>query len=427
MTAGDHRFIVLGGSMFSRIHSAAAASAATLLLLAPLTVAAAPLSLAEALEFAAQRSQSARAARAGAAGAAEAARAAGQLPDPMLSFGIENLPVTGPDRLRTTADSMTMKRIGISQEWVSSEKRAVRQAAAQAQASRETVAEQAALAEARLQTALSYLDAYFAGEAFKLTTLTEHHVHEETEAAKARLSSATGSSQEVLQLTAARGVAQDESAEMQQIQAAAMASLQRWVGTRPEALLAATLPGIPGEHAFVGAHPAVVQAMRDIEAARAEASATAANRKPNWTWQASYGQRTGYSDMAAIGVSIPLPVSPGERQDRETAAKLALVEKAEGSYEEATRTATSEYRTLVGDAERLATRAVRYHTGVVLPAQQRTQAALAGYRSNQVPLVTLFEARHAEVDTLRKHLNLQRDLARVQAQLVFKPVRGGAE
>lgn len=409
--------------MFSRFLSATALAAAML----PALAAAAPFGLEQALDLAAQRSQAARAARAGAAGAADVARAAGQLPDPMLSVGIENLPVTGPDRLRTTADSMTMKKVGISQEWVSSEKRVLRQAAAQAQVSREAVMAQVALADARLQTALAFLDAYYAGESFKLTTLTEHHVHEETEAAKARLSSSTGSSQEVLQMTAARGVAEDESADMQQLQAAALVALQRWVGVRPEALSAPALPALPGEQAYVAAHPAVVQAQRDVEVAKAEASATAANRKPNWTWQASYGQRTGFSDMVSFGVSIPLPVSPGERQDHETAAKLALVEKAEASLEEATRMAAAEYRSLASDAQRLAQRAERYRAGVVLPAQQRTQAALAGYRSNQVPLMTLFEARHAEVDTRRKHLNLQRDLAKVQAQLAFKPIAGGAQ
>lgn len=412
--------------MFSRFLSAAAAAAAAAAML-PALAAAAPLSLEQALDLAAERSQAARAARAGVSGAAEAARAAGQLPDPMLSVGIDNLPVTGPDRLRTTADSMTMKRVGISQEWVSSEKRALRQAAAQALVGREAVTEQVALADARLQAALVYLDAYFAGESFKLTTVTEHHVHEEAEAAKARLSSSTGTSQEVLQVTAARGVAEDESADMQQVQAAALVALQRWVGTRPDALLAPALPAVPAEHAYVSAHPAVVQAQRDIEVARAEASATAANRKPNWTWQASYGQRTGFSDMVSVGVSIPLQVSPGERQDRETAAKLALVEKAEASLEEATRMATAEYRALSSDAQRLAQRVERYRAGVVLPAQQRTQAAIAGYRSNQVTLMTLFEARHAEVDTRRKHLNLQRDLAKVQAQLAFKPIPGGAQ
>lgn len=400
--------------------------AAALAALLPALASAAPLTLEQALELAAQRSQSVRAARAAVSSAAESARAAGQLPDPVLSVGIENLPVTGPDRLRTSADSMTMKRVGVSQEWLSAEKRALRQGAALAQAGRETALGQVALADTRLQTALAYLEAYYAAEALKLTTLTEHHVHEETEAARARMSSSTGSSQEVLQLTAARGVAEDESADVGQAQASALASLQRWVGVRPDQLLAPPLPVIPGEQAFVGSHPAVVQAQREIEVARAEATAAAANRKPNWTWQASYGQRTGLPDMVNIGVTIPLPVAPGERQDRETAAKLALVEKAEAALEEATRMASGEYRSLASEAQRLAQRVERYRVGVLKPAQQRVQAALAGYRSNQLPLMTLFEARHAEVDTLRKHLSLQRDLAKVQAQLAFKPISGAA-
>jgi outer membrane protein, heavy metal efflux system len=402
-------------------------AAASLAALLPALAWAAPLTLEQALELAAQRSQAVRAARAGASGAAEAARAAGQLPDPMLMVGIENLPITGPHRLRTTADSMTMKRIGVSQEWVSPEKRALRQAAATAQVGREAVAGLVALADTRLQTALAYLDAYYAAQALKLTTLTEHHVHEEAEAARARLASSAGSSQEVLQLTAARGVAEDESADVGQAQASALANLQRWVGSRPDELVPPALPSSRGEQAYVADHPAVVQAQRDIEVARTEASATAANRKPNWTWEASYGQRTGFSDMVNIGVTIPLPIAPGERQDRETAAKLAAVEKAEAALEEATRMASGEYRALASDAQRLGQRVERYRAGVVTPAQQRVQAALAGYRSNQVQLMTLFEARHAEVEVQRKLLTLQRDLAKVQAQLAFKPIPGGAQ
>ena len=238
--------------MSSRFLPAAAALAAAML---PALRSAAPLSLDQALDLAAQRSQGVRAAHAGASSAAEVARAAGQLPDPMLSVGIDNLPVTGPERLRTTADSMTMKRVGISQEWVSAEKRALRQAAAQAQGGRESISGQAALAQARLQTALAYLDAYYAGESLKLTTLTEHHVHEESEAAKARLASSTGSSQEVLQMTAARGLAQDESADAQQLQAAALVALQRWVGLHPDSLSAPALPALPAEQSTTSMPP----------------------------------------------------------------------------------------------------------------------------------------------------------------------------
>lgn len=408
--------------MSRRILAAAAAMAAIL----PAVGAAAPLDLGQALDLAAQRSQAARAARAGAAGAAEAARAAGQLPDPMLSVGIDNLPVTGPERLRTTVDSMTMKRVGISQEWVPVGKRALRQAAAQALGAREAALAASAVADARLQAALAYLDAYYAGEALKLTTLTEHHAHEEAEAARARLSSSTGSSQEVLQLAAARGMAEDVSAEVRQLHAAALVALQRWVGVQPDALDEPALPPLPEEQAFVRAHPAVVQATQDAAVARSEAAATAADRDPNWTWQASYGQRTGFPDMVSVGVNIPLPIAPGERQDRETAARLALVAKAEAALEEATRVASADYRSLASDAQRLAERMSRYRAAVVLPAQQRTQAALAGYRSNQVPLMALFDARHAEVEVQRKHLALQRDLAKARAQLAFKPIPGDA-
>ena len=38
----------------------------------------------------------------------------------------------------------------------------------------------------------------------------------------------------------------------------------------------------------------------------------------------------------------------------------------------------------------------------------------------------VFEARHAEVEAQRKVLNLRRDLAKVQAQLIFKPIAQGA-
>lgn len=386
---------------------------------------AAQLTLDQATERAVLRSEATRAARAGTASADEAARAAGQLPDPMLSLGIDNLPLTAPNRLSTTADSMTMKRVGISQEWLSQDKRSVLQAAARAAADREAVNEQSAVAQTRLQTALAYLDAYYAGETLKLTRLTEHHLQEELDVARGRMASPAGSSQDVLAMASARGMAQDASAEIQQTQAAATVALQRWVGPTRDALAPPILPTSSTELAYVAAHPSVLTAQRDIELARQEAAVAAAKRKPNWTWQVAYGQRSGYSDMVSFGVSIPLPVSPPERQDRDTASKLALVEKAEASLEEAARAATAEFHGLSSDAHRLGERIERFRLAVLTPAQQRTQAALAGYRSNQVAITTVFEARHAEVEVLRKLLMLQRDLAKTQAQLAYTPLLAG--
>ena len=397
----------------------AAVLAAALL---PYLATAAPLSLEEALRLAVRRSETTRAARAGASSATEAARSAAQLPDPTLRIGIDNLPATGPDRFRTTSDSMTMKRIGISQEWLSAEKRAARQAAADASVGRETVLVQAAAADTRRRAALAYVDAFYAGESLKLARLMEHHAHEELEASRARLSSATGSSQEALALTGARGASEDETADILQQQGTAAIAFERWTGVPPDELQPPGAIALPSEESYVAAHPTVAAMQRDLEVARRTADVTATDRKPNWTWEIAYGQRTGYADMVSVGVSIPLPVAPGERQDRNTAAKLALAAKAEADLAEATRAATAEYRSLRSDAQRLEQRVDRYRAGVVVPAGQRTAAATASYRSGQGSLVSLFEARHAEVEAQRKLLTLQRDLAKTQVQLAFRPL-----
>jgi len=390
--------------------------------LLPSFASATPLSLDTALQMAVQRSEATRAARAGVLSTAEASQAAAQLPDPTLRIGVDNLPVTGPDRLHTTRDSMTMKRIGISQEWLSADKRAARQAAADAAVSRETVQVQAAAAETRLQTALMYLDAFFAGEALKLATLNARHAEEELQALHARLSSAAGSSQDVLTRAGAQGITDDESADIQQQQNAALVALQRWIGVSPEALLPPGPMTLPSEEAYVVGHPTVASLQRDLDVAQQLATVTAANRKPNWTWELAYSQRTGYSDMASVGVSIPLPVAPGARQDRDTAARLALVDKAEATLAEASRVAIAEYRTLRSDADRLQQRIDRYRTGVINPATQRTAAATAAYRSNQGNLTAVFESRHAEVEVQGKLLALQRNLAKTQMQLALRPL-----
>jgi outer membrane protein TolC len=250
----------------------------------------------------------------------------------------------------------------------------------------------------------------------------EHHAHEELEASRARLSSAVGNSQDVLALAGARGISEDETADILQQQGAAGVAFQRWVGVPPDDLLPPDAIAVPSEEAYVAAHPTVAAMQRDADVARQTAAVTASNRKPNWTWELAYGQRTGYSDMVSVGVSIPLPIAPGERQDRDTAAKLALVEKAEADLAEASRAATAEYRSLRNDAQRLEQRIDRYRSGVVAPASQRTAAATASYRSGQGSLVALFEARHAEVEAQRKLLALQRDLAKTQIQLAYRPL-----
>ena len=103
-----------------------------------------PLSLDEAQRLAIERSRSLTAQALGIGAARERALAAGQLPDPVLTLAIDNLPIekeqaaeapahpslakawASGNRFSTTRDFMTMRRIGVMQEWTRGDKRELR-------------------------------------------------------------------------------------------------------------------------------------------------------------------------------------------------------------------------------------------------------------------------------------------------------------
>ena len=131
-------------------------------------------------------------------------------------------------------------------------------------------------------------------------------------------------------------------------------------------------------------------------------------------------------DLVSLAVNIPLPVALAARQVRETAARLAQLDKAEAELAEAERAAAGEYAALSSDVQRLEERIARVRAAVLLPLQQRSETTLAAYRGNQASLAMWFEARQAELDAQRRLLALQRELARARAQLAFKPIVNGA-
>uniref|UniRef100_UPI00097CA665 TolC family protein n=1 Tax=Pelomonas sp. KK5 TaxID=1855730 RepID=UPI00097CA665 len=252
------------------------------LLCAAALAAAQTLAFDQALDLSVQRSEAARAARAAAHGATESSRAAAQLPDPMLRAGIDNQPTSGG------REPMTMKRIGLSQEWVPADKRAARAAVAEAMGEREATQSRIAEADARLRAALAYVDAWYADAALQLAVELEARFREEMDAARARLAGAGGEAAPVLGLAAELGTAEDESEQARQQQAGAFIALQRWVGLRPDALAPLPALAMPAEEDFVAGSPAVLAARRELELARRGADLAAKEVRPNWTWEVAY-------------------------------------------------------------------------------------------------------------------------------------------
>ncbi|MBR0347322.1 MAG: TolC family protein, partial [Rudaea sp.] len=120
-----------------------------------------PLSLEEAVRIAEGQAPAIAARRAAADSATQAIGPAGELPDPELIAGIDNLPVNKGDAFSLTDDFMTMRKVGVMQSFPRREKREARTQRAQAAADRE----QALLTNERLAVREGVAKAWIARQA----------------------------------------------------------------------------------------------------------------------------------------------------------------------------------------------------------------------------------------------------------------------
>ena len=382
------------------------------------------LTFSDALRLAERHSASLEASRHGATAARQAAIAAGQLPDPQLRLGLDNLPVTGSERLSVTEDFMTMRRVGVMQEYVSQEKRAARRLVGEREAEREAAAALAERTVIRREVATAWFDAHIAARALNLLEelRTETQLQLDTFLSQVRAGRAPPIDLPMLQATALQ--VDDRITAAEADRQAALLSLRRWVGAEvvvgasgaPDIQRLSTVPVVPE----VGT-PQQRLARQLQTSAEAELALSRLNKRPNWSWEVSFAQRgPAFSNMVSVGVSIPLPLFPEERQEREIAAKGARVAEAAARAEEVRRSQQVEVRRLTLQWQSLLSRHDRLTKQLLPVSRTRTELALAGYRSGQQGLTQVLSARQAEVETQLQLLEHEREAARLWAELAFQ-------
>ncbi|SMG55145.1 Outer membrane protein TolC [Paraburkholderia susongensis] len=388
----------------------------------------APLTLDAALQAATDRSAAMQAAQASVRASSEAAVRAGQLPDPVLAAGVDNLPINGQQRFTIGQDFMTMRRVGIEQEWVSREKRRLRSDLASEVVNREQAGYLAQLANVRQQTATAWLNAIYAKKALTLQQELLGHMNHELAATKASYRGARATAADVVQAQGMLAQTQDQVLKAQQTYQTALIGLSRWTATpapdvtgeppAPESYVS-SLP--PDELRLV--QPALVAASNDIAVADANTAVASSERSPNWSWEVSYQQRGGaYSNMVSVGVRIPLPINRKDREDRDVSEKAELATKAHLMYEDALRQVQADIRTesatLASGRERIANL-----TQSLLPAaDQRVELAVAAYKAGTGSLADTFAARRAQLDAQIQVLDLKREVSQTWAQLEYQVV-----
>lgn len=399
-----------------------------LLIASPLSCAAdgRVLSFDEAVALALDRAPQVTAGAESAASMRELATSAGRLPDPSLVIGIDNLPVEGPDAWSTTADFMTMRNIGLTQEFPRREKRRLERerasadvGVADAELANETlvVARETARAWIRRSTAETILEG-----------LSRLRPDVELGAMTARAAVTAGRSSAAEALAAALAAARlearilEKSGEVEQ----ARAELARWIGTDAERPLgplpafdslpapAASLLADAAGHAAVRPFDARLAAARtDVELARAE-------RRPDWSAELSYAKRgPDFADMASLRFTIGLPLFAKNRQDPVIAARSADYRRLEAERENEIRAHSMELRQMLIEWEQANARLAQYDRELLPLARERSTTALAAYRSGGADLRLAVDAYEDEADLVIERAGLAEARARASTFLRY--------
>ncbi len=368
-----------------------------------------PLSFSDAVTRAAREGPTIQA-RASAAGAAElSVGPAGQLPDPQLVLGLQDVPVEGPDAYRLDRDEMTMQAVGIMQDMPSGAERRARRAMAQAEAGRAEAGLDLARLEARLSAARAWIAAYYAERRIDVLDALAREAHASAEAARGRLAAGGGSVDEAIgaEIEAAR--IEDRSADAAASVVAARAELRRWIGDAASEPLAAEEPQfiVDPEHlrALLRRHPGLLAFRAEEALADANLRMARAERVPDWSWTAMYQRRDdAFGDMASVEVRIGLPLFRAWRQGplvdarRADRARVAAERVAtEREHFAAFEAGLADYAATQANLERA--RATRMPL-----ARQRADAAtgaFAGGTANSSALITARrDALEAELDMI---------------------------
>lgn len=387
---------------------------------------AAPLTLDDALHLAQQRSRQLPAQEALAAASREMAVAAGQRPDPTLKAGINNLPINGPDRLSLSRDFMTMRSLGVMQELTRVGKLQARSARFEREAEVAVAGRELALAHLRRDTAIAWLDRHYQERMRDVLALQRDETKLQIDAADAAYRGGRGSQADVF--AARSGVAQieDRLAQTQRQIATATTQLARWIGA-PAAEALAAPPALDAVRIRaedldlqLAHHPQIKVLSRQEAMAQADAEVARANKKPDVAVEFMYNQRgPAYSNMISINLSVPLQWDQKNRQDREVAAKLAIVEQMRAERDEVTRMVAAEALAMLQEWSSDRGRLTQYDVSLLPLATERTRASIAAYRGGSGPLTAVLEARRGEIDTRMDRLRLEMEAARLWAQINY--------
>ena len=351
---------------------------------------------------------------------------AGELPDPKLRLGIENLPVSGPDAFRYDRDSMTMRAIGLVQEFPNSGKRSARSARAERarDVERSMLFSQRSMVQRDI--AAAWLEAYFAERSRVALERLVERLAAQSDTVVAGVARGRQSAAESLMLRGAVEQARDKVLDQNRMLARSRNVLAARIGEDAKRPLGEPPNLAEFSHPRDGLvnrleeHPELRVLDLQQTLARAEVELARASKSSDWSLEVGYGHRApAFDNMLTVMVAVDLPWRGERRQDRDVASRLAELERARALKEEARRMHEVEVRGWLADHDAATQRIQRFHSILLPLARERSEAALAAYRGGRGELSAVLDAQRAITETELAALGIEAERAKAWANLNY--------
>lgn len=348
-----------------------------------------------------------------------------QLPDPKLKFGIENLPVGGSNDQRFTREGMTMERIGIMQDYVSSSKRERKADTLRAESRQAAANGQSIRAQLQRDAAQAWMELAIGNETVKQLKALVDESQRQIGVQRGGVSSGSALPASVLDARLTLISMQDKLTEAERDVQLARTRLSQLTGIdQPEIL--GTIPPVselPAEATqadSISQHPEVLQARREAEVAQAKSSESAIAALPDIGVEVYYGRRAdNYDDLAGVMVTVDLPLFTASRQDKDHAADQSMAMESNDRLAQLIRTHQAQLTTLLAQYQAASTLWQRQKNDVVPLQQQRVSVIQAQYRAGKSSLNDALEARRSLLDSQIAQRNAELDVARYWVALRY--------
>jgi cobalt-zinc-cadmium efflux system outer membrane protein len=380
-----------------------------------------PITFTDALSRAVTSAPSLRASSLGIDAARAGVRPAGALPDPKVSVGVTDFPISGPLTGRPDRDNFSMLALGFSQDVPNRVKRQARVQRAEAGVGQSRAEYAVSVRAVRVATAAAWIDLLYAGRKLEALDKLDHELGLDAATADARVASNAARPASALEPAQLQAGLADRRETLKAERAKARAELERWTGAE-DAEPVGEAPNIPLDPVVLRAGldhlPDLELKDAEVRAAEADRGLAKAEKHSDWGYDVEYDHRDPrFGDYVSGKLRFSLPLFAAGRQDPLIAARTTELGRSYADREATRRDLKAALDSDLADHAMHMSLLERARDILVPLARRRVDLETAGYRARTAGLSDVLAARRdliqVELDRLDREAEAARDGVRI--------------